>query len=373
VTAQRLKALTRDCDTIARFSGDDFAVLILDPLRLEDASRLAETMIAKLSEPFQYLGRAIAIKASIGVAAFPSHDATPGDLLKDADIALFEAKAQGRNRVVTYCPSLRSAVERQIALLEDVRDAISRNRIVPFYQPKVCLTSGRIVGLEVLARWHHRQKGILTPGHFGAAFDDPRLAPALSECLLTKAAADLRGWLDIGLDPGRVAFNLSSCEFSQIGMSDQMFRILDSTGIPPEHFEVEITETVLLSRNPENISAILDRFHEKGISIALDDFGTGYASLLHLKQYPVSHIKIDRSFVMDLEKDAEDEAIVGAIITLGRKLGMQITAEGVETRGQVKRLRDLGCHNGQGYLFAKPVAGVEVAQLLSKSGMMDVL
>jgi diguanylate cyclase (GGDEF)-like protein/PAS domain S-box-containing protein len=373
VTAQRLKALTRDCDTIARFSGDEFAVLVVEPLRLEDASRLAETMINKLSEPFQYLGRAIAIKTSIGVAAFPSHDATPAELLKDADIALFEAKAQGRNRVVTYCPSLRSAVEKQIALLEEVRDAIPRDQIVPFYQPKVCLTSGRIVGLEVLARWHHPQKGILTPGHFRAAFDDPRLAPALSERLLTRAAADLRGWLDIGLDPGRVAFNLSSCEFSQIGMSDHVFRILESTGIPPEHFEVEVTETVLLSRNPESISAILHRFHEKGISIALDDFGTGYASLSHLKQYPVSHIKIDRSFVMDLEKDADDEAIVAAIIALGRNLGMQITAEGVETSGQAKRLRALGCHNGQGYLFAKPVEGVEIAQLLAKSGALNVI
>jgi len=372
-TAQRLKAITRDCDLVARFSADEFAVLISEPLRLEDASRLAEIMSGKLSESFLYLGRSIAMKASVGAAAFPEHDATPGDLLKDADIALFEAKAQGRNRVVTYSPHLRAAIEKRISLLEEVRDAIPKGEIVPFYQPKICLTSGRIVGLEILARWHHPQKGILTPGHFGAAFDDPRLAPVLSERLLTKAAADLRGWLDIRLDPGRVAFNLSSCEFSQIGMSDHVFRILESTDIPPEHFEVEVTETVLLSRNPESISTILHRFHEKGISIALDDFGTGYASLSHLKQYPVSHIKIDRSFVMDLEKGAEDEAIVAAIIALGRNLGMQITAEGVETSGQAKRLRDLGCHNGQGYLFAKPVAGAEVAQLLAKSGTMNVL
>ncbi|MXQ10589.1 sensor domain-containing protein [Microvirga makkahensis] len=370
-TARRLSTLVRDCDVVARFSGDEFAVLLIEPLRLKHAAKLAEAMIEKLSEPFQYCGRLIGSKASIGVAAFPDHDVMPADLLKDADIALFEAKAQGRSRVVIYRPALRSAIEQRIALLEDVRDALSKHRIVPFYQPKVCLSTGRVVGLEILARWRHPTKGILAPGYFGAAFDDPRLAIVLSETLLTKAAADMRGWLDAGLDPGRVAFNLSSCEFSQLGMPDHVFRILESAGIPPEHFEIEVTETVLLTRSPDSISATLNRFHDRGISIALDDFGTGYASLTHLKQFPVEHIKIDRSFVIDLEKDSEDEAIVAAIITLGRNLGMHITAEGVETKGQAERLRDLGCHNGQGYLFSRPVAGTEVPQLLARSGTMN--
>ncbi len=364
-TAQRLKALTRDCDTVARFSGDEFAILVVEPLRLEHASRFAEIMIEKLSDLIQYRGRSIGSTASIGVAAFPDHDATPADLLKDADIALFEAKALGRNRVVTYSPRLRSAVEERISLLEEVRDALSRNHIVPYYQPKICLTSGRIVGLEVLARWQHPEKGILTPGYFGASFDEPRMAMALSESLLTKAAVDLRGWLDAGLDPGRVAFNLSSCEFSQIGLTDHVFRIVDSVGIPSEYFEIEVTETVLLSRNPESISAILNRFHERGISIALDDFGTGFASLSHLKQFPVNHVKIDRSFISSLEHDGADLAIVSAVVSLGRALNMQVTAEGVETEGQAQQLRELGCHNAQGYLFARPVEGSQVPQLLS--------
>ena len=200
-------------------------------------------MIGKLAEPIQYCGRSIGSQASIGVAAFPDHDATPADLLKDADIALFEAKAQGRGRVVIYCPTLRQAVEERVSLLEEVREALPKGQIVPFYQPKVCLASRRIVGLEVLARWVHPAKGILSPGHFGAAFDDPRLAMILSKCLLTRAATDLRQWLDEGLDPGRVAFNLSACEFSQPGLTDHVFRILEVADIPCEHFEVEVTET----------------------------------------------------------------------------------------------------------------------------------
>jgi len=372
-TAKRLGAITRDCDTAARFSGDEFAVLLTKPLHSEDGSKLAESLLEKLSEPFQYRGRLIGSKASIGVAAFPDHDTTPADLLKDADIALFEAKAQGRNRVVTYHPTLRTAVEQRISLLEDVRGALPKHQIVPFYQPKVCLSTGQVTGLEVLARWRHPEKGILFPTYFGAAFEEPKLALALSESLLTQAISDLRQWLDAGLNPGRVAFNLSACEFSQPELTEHVFNALESACIPTERFEVEVTETVLLSRNTDTVSAILNRFHDRGIAIALDDFGTGYASLTHLKQFPVEHIKIDRSFVRDLEKDAEDEAIVAAIITLGQNLGMRITAEGVETTGQAKRLRDMGCHDGQGYLFAKAVAGVEVPRLLEKFGTMNVL
>jgi diguanylate cyclase (GGDEF)-like protein/PAS domain S-box-containing protein len=372
-TANRLRAITGARDTAARFSGDEFAILLTKPTPLEHASKLAESLVEKLSEPMQYRGRMIGSKASIGVAAFPEHDTTPADLLKDADIALFEAKAQGRNRVVTYHPSLRTAVEQRISLLENVRDALPKHQIVPFYQPKVCLSTGRITGLEVLARWRHPEKGILSPAYFGAAFEEPKLALALSESLLAQTVSDLRQWLDAGLDPGRVAFNLSACEFIQPGLTEHVFSALESMQIPTERFEVEVTETVLLSRNTDTISTILNRFHDRGISIALDDFGTGFASLTHLKQFPVEHIKIDRSFVRDLEKDPEDEAIVAAIITLGQSLSMRITAEGVETAGQAKRLRDMGCHNGQGYLFAKAVAGVEVPQLLAQFGTMNVL
>jgi EAL domain-containing protein (putative c-di-GMP-specific phosphodiesterase class I) len=299
------------------------------------------------------------------VAAFPDHDTKPAELMKDADIALYRAKAQGRNRVVTYSSKLRRVTEERVTLGRDVREAISSDQIVPFYQPKVCLTSGRVIGLEALARWQHPSKGILTPGYFGAVFDDPELAQAISESIVSKVASDMRGWLDEGIDLGRVAVNLSSAQFAQPGLADEILGILERSNVPPEHFEVEVTETVFLGKSADHVAAILGQFRQRGVQISLDDFGTGYASLTHLKQFPVDHLKVDQSFVRNLEHDTGDEAIVTAVIGLGRSLNLQVTAEGVETLGQSERLRALGCHNAQGYLYARPMAASQVPDLLS--------
>jgi EAL domain-containing protein (putative c-di-GMP-specific phosphodiesterase class I) len=286
-------------------------------------------------------------------------------LMKDADIALYRAKAQGRNRVVTYSSKLRMATEERVTLGRDVREAISKDQIVPFYQPKVCLTSGRIIGLEALARWQHPTKGVLTPGFFGAVFDDPELAQAISDSLISQVASDMREWLDQGFDLGRVAVNLSSAQFGQSGLADEILGILERSNVPPEHFEIEVTETVFLGKSSDYVAAILGQFRQRGVQIALDDFGTGYASLTHLKQFPVDHLKVDQSFVRNLEHDTGDEAIVTAVIGLGRSLNLQVTAEGVETLGQAKRLRELGCHNAQGYLYARPMAASQVPDIVS--------
>jgi EAL domain-containing protein (putative c-di-GMP-specific phosphodiesterase class I) len=199
-------------------------------------------------------------------------------------------------------------------------------------------------------------------------FDDPEIAVAIGRQLVSAVAADMRNWLSGGLNPGRVAVNISSAEFSQPALADGITAMLKQHGISPENFEVEVTETVLLGRAADAVSTTLRQFHERGILVTLDDFGTGYASLTHLKQFPVGHIKIDRSFVMNLEQDAGDEAIVAAIIGLGKNMGMQLTAEGVETVGQADRLRALGCHSAQGYLYSKPVAASLVPKLLAGSG-----
>jgi EAL domain-containing protein (putative c-di-GMP-specific phosphodiesterase class I) len=249
-----------------------------------------------------------------------------------------------------------------------VREAISSDQIVPFYQPKVCLTSGRVIGLEALARWQHQSKGVLTPGYFGAVFDDPELAQAISESIVSQVASDMRGWLDEGIDLGRVAVNLSSAQFAQSGLADEILGILERSNVPPEHFEVEVTETVFLGKSADHVAAVLGQFRQRGVQISLDDFGTGYASLTHLKQFPVDHLKVDQSFVKNLEHDTGDEAIVTAVIGLGRSLNLQVTAEGVETLGQAKRLRELGCHNAQGYLYARPMAASQVPDRLSTWG-----
>jgi diguanylate cyclase (GGDEF)-like protein/PAS domain S-box-containing protein len=369
-TARRLTTMVRGCDTVARIGGDEFAVLVVDPLKLENATRLGSLIADMLRQPFTYQKRTLVSHVSIGIAAFPDHDGTPAELIKDADIAMYQAKSQGRNRVVTYSPEMRNVIEHRVSLGRGMREAISHDEIVPFYQPKVSLSTGEIVGLEALARWQHPDKGILTPAFFGAVFEDHEIAASIGRLLTSKIAADVRQWLDDDLPFGRIALNLSPAEFGQSGIVDNMLRTLDWLKVPPTYFEVEVTETVLLGRNSDNVSSALAQFRQHGVQIALDDFGTGYASLTHLKQFPVDHIKIDRSFVRDLEHDSDDEAIIAAVIGLGRSLDLQVTAEGVETHGQARRLRELGCDHAQGYLYAKPISAAQIPDLLTRWNAM---
>jgi diguanylate cyclase (GGDEF)-like protein/PAS domain S-box-containing protein len=364
--ARRLAGLVHPSDTVARLGGDEFAVLLVEPTTLDKAAQFAEGIIEKLREPFTYKRRIVSSRASIGVASFPEHDSDPAGLMKSADIALYRAKAQGRNRVLTYSPAMRREIEKRVSLGAELREGLARNQIAPFYQPKICLSTGRIVGFEALARWEHPTKGILGPAFFGAAFDDADLAPAIRRQLVAKVAADMRRWRGDNLPFGRVAVNFSSADFSQPRLVEEILEVLQDAQVGPETFEVEITETVLLGRSSDCISAILKQFRNSGISIALDDFGTGYASLMHLKHFPVDHVKIDRTFIEDLDQDTDDEAIVAAITGLGRSLNMKITAEGVETRDQVHRLKRLGCHYAQGYLYSEAVPAADVPGLLDR-------
>jgi EAL domain-containing protein (putative c-di-GMP-specific phosphodiesterase class I) len=296
----------------------------------------------------------------------PDHAAEPAELLKDADIALYRSKAAGRNRVTMYASEMRAVTAQRITLRREMREALSQDQIVPYYQPQVCLATGVIVGFEALARWQHPTQGLLTPSIFGAAFDDVELATLVGHRLLDTITADMRNWLSSGLSFGRVAVNLSHAEFTQPGFADEFLRVLDGAQVPAEYVEVEITERVLLDGRLDAVSSVLKTFCDQGIKIALDDFGTGYASLTHLKRFPVDHIKIDRSFVQDLEQDPDDEAIIAAVIGLGRSLNLQITAEGVETTGQAQRLREMGCEYAQGYYFAQPMAGSDLPDLISR-------
>ncbi|WP_052003433.1 EAL domain-containing protein [Microvirga sp. BSC39] len=366
--ARRLAGLVRPSDTVARLGGDEFAVLLAEPSTLDEAATFADRIIGALREPFTYKRRIVSSRASIGVAAFPEHDSDPAGLMKSADIALYRAKAQGRNRVLTYSPAMRREIEKRVSLGAELREGLARNQITPYYQPKICLASGQLVGFEALARWEHPTKGILNPAFFGAAFDDADLAPAIRRQLVAKVAADMGHWRDDNLPFGRVAVNLSSADFNQPRLVGEILEALQSERVQPETFEIEITETVLLGRSSECISAILRQFREAGVSIALDDFGTGYASLMHLKHFPVDHVKIDRTFIEDLDQDTDDEAIVAAITGLGRSLNVKITAEGVETHDQEQRLQRLGCHYAQGYLYSAAVSGLAVPGLFQRFG-----
>ncbi|MEA1832700.1 EAL domain-containing protein [Methylobacterium durans] len=363
--AARLAEMARVGDTVARLGGDEFAVILAGSQRLEAASVFAGNLLERLRQPFAYRGRPLATKASMGLASFPDHHRLPDELMKDADIALYRAKASGRNRVTVYAPEMRALTERRVTVSAQMREALLSGQIVPFYQPKVCLETGRIVGFEALARWLHPTEGVLAPGYFGSAFEDPELAHAIGGRIVAQVAADIRAWRARGLDVGRVAVNVSSAEFHRPDLAETVLATLAAEGVPPTCLEIEVTETVFLGRGSDFVSGILRRFHDSGVTLALDDFGTGYASLTHLKQFPVDHIKIDQSFVRGLEQDGDDAAIVAAVIGLGRALGTRVTAEGVENPEQVRRLRAMGCGFAQGYLYAKPMAGSRVPWLIA--------
>lgn len=363
-TALRLRSFVGEGDTVARIGGDEFAIILADIAEASDASELASEMVEALSAPFQHEGRALSTTVSIGVATFPEDHRDPVELMKDADIALYRAKEQGRSQAVVYTSAARETMEHRVNIAHDVREGLAAQQFVPHYQPKVSLVTGRIVGFEALARWKHPIKGILTPDYFGSMFSEQAVSIALGEQMIRQVAADVRSWLDQGLECGRVAVNLSSADISDPRLADRIIRILEDARVSTAHFEVEVTETAFLGRRTATASFILNTLHESGISIALDDFGTGFASLLHLKQFPVDHIKIDQSFVRNLISDDSDAAIVAAIVSLGHAMGMHTTAEGVESIEQAARLCKAGCDSAQGFLYARPLQGERVPKTI---------
>lgn len=367
--AERLRAAAGHRDgtgaenVVARLGGDEFAIVLGRAERAEAeafAQRLVEAM--RLAVPFR--NQTLVARASIGLALAPEHDSLPGELVKDADLALYAAKEGGRNRAVVYDPSLRERFETRVQLLRDVSVALAQDLIRPHYQPKFCLATGAVVAFEALARWQHPERGLSTPAAFGEAFDDPDLAVAIGEAMLERIAADMRGWLDAGLPFGRVAVNFAPAEFRRVDCAPRVLATLARAGVPPHRLDVEVTETVFLGPGSEAVGNTLRAFHAAGMRIALDDFGTGFASLMHLKQFPVDDIKIDRTFVHDVVGDPEDAAIVTAVIELGRALGMEVTAEGVETEEQAEFLRARGCAHGQGWLFGRPMPAEAVGAFL---------
>jgi len=362
--ASRLSLLLRNADMLARPGGDEFVLIVPDPIGSRRVQALAERALEELRRPFPHGEGILSGHASIGIAGYPDHDGKPSDLMKDADLALQAAKAQGRNRVVLYSHGMRERMNQQATVTRDIQQALRLGQIVPFYQPKVDLETGKVVGFEALARWHHPDHGLLTPAFFANAFEDPDLSISVGEHMISQVVGDIKAWLDGGIDCGRIAINLSTAQFSWFGLAKRILGTLEAAGVPNERLEVEITETVFLGRAAPHVATALQQFHENGIRVALDDFGTGYASLIHLRQFPIDIIKIDRSFVMDVETDGGSAAIVLAVIDLGRSLGMDVVAEGTETSGQADFLREKGCTQAQGNLYATPMAARDVAHYL---------
>lgn len=364
IVGQRLIHALRACDTVARLGSDEFAVIIPDLADAAASDRLIERLRDTIAAPISLKGRSVQCSATIGATLYPDHEKSAAGLLKNADIALFAAKSRTRTGHALFSPDLRQAVERRAAVQEQAREAISEDRIVPFYQPEVCLATGAVSGFEALLRWRHPTEGVQAPGAISSAFDDHELAIALGRRMTDRVLEDMRTWLDEGRSFGRVAINVAEAEFGEAGFADRLLERLAAHDVPASSLKLEVTETVFLSRHCGAVAQSLRVLHGHGIEIALDDFGTGYASLTHLKQFPVDRLKIDRTFVQEVDTRADNGAIVRAVIGLGHSLGISVVAEGIETPAQAMFLKNCGCDFGQGFLYAKPMAAARAMLFL---------
>lgn len=364
--SSRVRAAVRADDVVARFGGDEFAVLLQGVRRRKDIEAAVASITEALRDPCHFDGKLIDIRTSIGASSYPAHGLTRGELLKNADIALLVAKGAGRGVLRIFEPQMRAEAQNRLSMLSLAKDALSGDRIRPFYQPKVNLRTGRLDGFEALLRWDHPIKGIQTPDTIAAAFQDMALASEISDRMIAAVIADMRRWSDEGVLFGHVAVNAAAAEFRGGGFAEMLLERLDRANLPTAALQVEVTETVFLGRGAEYVQEAVKALAAEGVKIALDDFGTGYASLSHLNHFPVSAIKVDRSFISRLEVSEHDAAIVRAVINLGRSLGIKIVAEGVETDRQAEFLKKHRCHSGQGYLYSKAVAPELVPALVEK-------
>ena len=362
--SERLAHTVGSDGIVARIGGDEFAILVEDYEREEDVGALAMSLLTELRASLLYRNRDLGMRASIGIALWSSETRGGRDFFKNADIALYTAKAAGRDGFAFYEPDMRHQIEARVHLISKARGAVFAGRIEPYYQPKICLETGRIGGFEALLRWQDAEKGLSTPGEMGDAFNDAELAIALGRGMIERVTQDMVSWKRDGVPFVQIAINAAEPEFYEGHYAEQLLHRLASSGLAPGEIEVEVTESIFLGHATGVVAGTLQQLSEAGISIALDDFGTGFASLTHLKQYPVSAIKIDRSFVMDLETSRSGAMIVDAVTSLARSLKMTVVAEGIETRYQLDFLRARACTMGQGYFFARPMPAAEVATFI---------
>jgi diguanylate cyclase (GGDEF)-like protein/PAS domain S-box-containing protein len=343
----RLAACLEDGDLVARMGGDEFAILVQ---RDVSAGSLSARLIEAVSRPFAIQGQEVRVGVSIGVARLPQDGTDPDRLLRNADLALYGAKAAGRNTHHCFTLAMEAEIQTRRALEQDLRAAFAAGDLELHYQPVLLVASGRLAGFEALLRWRHPERGFISPAEFVPMAEETGLIDPIGEWVLRTACAEAASWPT----PLRVAVNLSPVQFRNRTLVETVRRVLAETGLSPDRLELEITETVLLAENAANLAA-LHQLRALGPRIAMDDFGTGYSSLGYLRSFPFDRIKIDRSFVSEMETHPEAAAIVRAVVDLGASLGILTTAEGIETDGQFRRLRAAGCDEVQGFLFGRPM------------------
>lgn len=363
--ADRLRSVAKPGDVVARLGGDEFGLLVAGVARPEAVRRFAENLLRILADPVEHQGKLIESQASAGASVYVG-EGNSSDLLKQADLALYASKASGRGTCRLYEASMLSKMRVRQKMLATARKAIETDSVQPFYQPKVDLRKGGIVGFEALLRCCPPAAAAFGPARIAAAFEDSVLAAQLGDRMLSRVLADVARWRAAGLKFGHVAINAAAADLRRRDFSGNLLRQVAKAGLQPSEIQLEVTETVLLGRSAAHVQRALEQLHEAGIKVALDDFGTGFASLSHLKHFPVDVIKIDRAFIRNLQIDAQDGAIVHALIGLAEALDLEVVAEGIETSAQRDFLAALGCRTGQGYLFSRAIPAADIPQLLMR-------
>jgi diguanylate cyclase (GGDEF)-like protein/PAS domain S-box-containing protein len=361
--AERLKAVVRDGDTVARQSGDEFLVLLNDLRRSADVYVVAQKTLDAFAKPLALQGREVHVAASIGISVYPQDGQTADALIENADAAMYRAKKLGGNTYQFFTREMSDETKRRVDLETQLRLAIARDQLHIAYQPKVEIAGGRIIGCEALLRWTHPELGAVSPSQFIPIAEESGQIVAIGDWVLRTASSQNKAWLDAGLPPIVVSVNISARQFQQQDVAAWVLGALRDTGLAPEHLELELTESLIAQDVEQAIDAI-NQLKSAGVKLSIDDFGTGYSNLGNLKRFRVDTLKIDQSFVRDILTDADDASIALAVISLAHSLRMRVLAEGVETAEQYEFLRLNGCDEIQGYYFSKPVPAGELAAML---------
>jgi predicted signal transduction protein with EAL and GGDEF domain len=363
LVAQRLQGCLRASDTVARFGGDEFAVVSADVGHVNDVAQVAQHIVDGFKEPFDIHEQQLFVMISMGITLYPFDDDGIEALLRNADSAMYAAKAAGRNCYRFYAAAMTASVTERLALQTGLRRALDRGEFILHYQPQLNIKSHRISGVEALVRWQHPERGMVSPAQFIPVAEETGLIVPLGDWILRTACQQAKAWQDQGLPQMCMAVNLSARQFKEPLFQQRVLEILKETGLDPRHLELEITESILVD-GLESVKTTLQAFKRAGIVISLDDFGTGYSSLSYLKQFPIDKLKIDQSFVRDALTDASDASLVRAIIAMAQALGLRSIAEGVETQAQLDFLRTEACDEMQGYHLAKPLPAQQIPNLL---------